>query len=171
MSSITGSRSTALSASAAWRCRGALSAIDQALWDIKGKHFDAPVWQLLGGRARQRSARDARDRAGQRSTRSSSARASPSQDDDYTALKIILFQHDHHPMRQASRIDDLVARFAAIRETVGWEIDLGVELHRNMQAGDAVMLADELAAPAAAVRRGPDPARQRRWRCARSPAR
>ena len=47
-------------------------------------------------------------------------------------------------MRQASRIEDLVARFAAIRETVGWEIDLGVELHRNMQAGDAVMLADEL---------------------------
>ena len=43
-------------------------------------------------------------------------------------------------MHQAARIDDLVARFAAIRETVGWGIDLGVELHRNMTAGDAVML-------------------------------
>ena len=29
---------------------GALSAIDLALWDIMGKHFQAPVWQLLGGR-------------------------------------------------------------------------------------------------------------------------
>ena len=29
---------------------GALSAADQALWDIMGKHFQAPVWQLLGGR-------------------------------------------------------------------------------------------------------------------------
>ena len=29
---------------------GALSAIDQALWDIKGKHYQAPVWDLLGGR-------------------------------------------------------------------------------------------------------------------------
>ncbi|MGD0982120.1 MAG: galactokinase, partial [Solirubrobacteraceae bacterium] len=32
---------------------GALSAIDQALWDLKGKHFEVPIWQLLGGRARK----------------------------------------------------------------------------------------------------------------------
>ncbi|MFV2064955.1 MAG: galactokinase, partial [Chloroflexota bacterium] len=29
---------------------GALSAIDIALWDIKGKHFGVPVWELLGGK-------------------------------------------------------------------------------------------------------------------------
>jgi len=27
----------------------AVSAIDVALWDIKGKHFNIPVWRLLGG--------------------------------------------------------------------------------------------------------------------------
>ncbi|MFC4243179.1 enolase C-terminal domain-like protein [Gryllotalpicola reticulitermitis] len=32
----------------------ALSAIDNALWDLRGKVFDAPVWQLLGGSARDR---------------------------------------------------------------------------------------------------------------------
>ena len=26
---------------------GAVSAVDIALWDIKGKHFDVPVWELL----------------------------------------------------------------------------------------------------------------------------
>ncbi len=31
---------------------GALSAIDIALWDIKGKHFGVPVWELLGGKYR-----------------------------------------------------------------------------------------------------------------------
>ena len=33
---------------------GAVSAVDIALWDIKGQHFQAPIWELLGGRCRDR---------------------------------------------------------------------------------------------------------------------
>lgn len=32
----------------------ALSGLDQALWDLKGRALGVPVWQLLGGRVRQR---------------------------------------------------------------------------------------------------------------------
>ncbi len=32
----------------------AISAVDNALWDLRGRVFDAPVWQLLGGPARER---------------------------------------------------------------------------------------------------------------------
>ncbi|MCU1583843.1 MAG: Mandelate racemase/muconate lactonizing enzyme C-terminal domain protein [Microbacteriaceae bacterium] len=32
----------------------AISAIDNALWDLKGRVLDAPVWQLLGGASRER---------------------------------------------------------------------------------------------------------------------
>jgi galactonate dehydratase len=122
----------------------AISAIDQALWDLKGKHFEVPVWQLLGGRAR-RAVRAMRVLDTGTLEQVVDASRAAVHDDGYTALKVILFQHDHHTVRQAARIGDLVARFAAIRETVGWEIDLGVELHRNMSAGDAVMLCGEIA--------------------------
>ncbi len=124
---------------------GAISALDQALWDLKGKRFEVPVWQLLGGRARRgvRAMKVVLDMGTIDQVVEAARRAV--NDEGYTALKIILFQDGHHLMRQAARIDDLVARFAAIRETVGWHIDLGVELHRNMTAGDAVLLCAELA--------------------------
>jgi galactonate dehydratase len=123
---------------------GALSAIDQALWDIRGKRLDEPVWSLLGGRAR-RAVRAMRvvDTGTLDEVVAAARRAVA--DEGYTALKVLLFQHDHHGLRHAARIEDLVARFAAVRETVGWGIDLGVELHRNMSSGDAVELCAELA--------------------------
>src|SRR5579871_5641427 len=33
---------------------GAVSAVDIALWDIKGQHLQAPIWELLGGKCRDR---------------------------------------------------------------------------------------------------------------------
>jgi L-rhamnonate dehydratase len=32
----------------------AISAVDNALWDLRGRVYDAPVWQLLGGASRER---------------------------------------------------------------------------------------------------------------------
>jgi galactonate dehydratase len=58
--------------------------------------------------------------------------------DGYTALKVLLFEPGHHLMRHAARVADMVARIAALRAAVGDEIDLGIELHRNMAPGESI---------------------------------
>ena len=121
---------------------GALSAIDQALWDIMGKHFQAPVWQLLGGRVRDRVRAMLVIDYGTIDAVVAQCRDAVAR--GYTALKILLFQDEHHTMRHGARLKDLVERTAAIREAVGWEIDLGIELHRNMVPGESIALIREL---------------------------
>lgn len=32
----------------------AISGIDQALWDLKGRHYNLPAWEMLGGKVRER---------------------------------------------------------------------------------------------------------------------
>ncbi|HZC25888.1 MAG TPA: mandelate racemase/muconate lactonizing enzyme family protein [Actinopolymorphaceae bacterium] len=122
---------------------GAISAVDQALWDIRGRHFEVPVWQLLGGRCRRavRAMKVISGRSGDEVAKAATDAASAG----YTAVKVILYGREHHAMRHAARLADLVERFAAIRDAVGWDLDVGIELHRNMAPGDAVQLCAEIA--------------------------
>lgn len=122
---------------------GAISAIDQALWDIRGKRYEEPIWQLLGGRSRTGVRAMKVIPTGVIAEVVAGALAAKSA--GYTAIKVLLFQHEHHQMRHADRIVDLVARLAAVRDAVGAETDIGVELHRNMQPGNAIALITELA--------------------------
>lgn len=115
---------------------GALSALDQALWDIKGKHYQAPVWDLLGGRVRDRVRAMLVVPYGTIDEVAAASKAAV--EEGYTALKIMVFQPEHHLMRHGARVKDMVDRMAAIREAVGWDIDLGIELHRNMALGESI---------------------------------
>jgi galactonate dehydratase len=121
---------------------GALSAIDQALWDIRGKHFEEPIWQLLGGRSRDRVRAMLVLNYGSIDEVIAEAKAGVAE--GYTALKFLLFRKDHHLMRHGHKLEDLVGQMAAMREAVGWNIDIGVELHRNMVPGEAIALIREL---------------------------
>lgn len=121
---------------------GAMSAIDQALWDLKGKKLGVPVYELLGGPVRDKVRAMLVLSYGTREQVVEAATAAVQA--GYTALKVLLFQPEHHGMRHGGRLHDLVQRMADLREAVGWEIDIGVELHRNMVPGEAIALIREL---------------------------
>jgi galactonate dehydratase len=121
---------------------GAISAIDQACWDIRGRTYETPVWNLLGGRSRK-AVRGMKVVWGQ--TKEALINDSlAAQKEGYTAIKVILHQHEHHGMRHAEKIEDLVNRMAELRDAVGNTLDIGVELHRNMQPGNSIALIKEL---------------------------
>ena len=122
----------------------ALSAIDMALWDIKGKAHGMPVYQLLGGLARKkvrlyghvtgRTAAEAAEQARQRAARGITAirfRAFH----DYDDLNL----HDH---RLAVR--QQVEYMEAIRAAVGDDVDIIVECHGRYDPEWAIELARQV---------------------------
>ncbi|MBI4306923.1 MAG: mandelate racemase/muconate lactonizing enzyme family protein [Chloroflexi bacterium] len=124
---------------------GAISAVDIALWDLAGKHHQVPAFNLLGGRQRDKvrlhylmaaSSNDSIDRLVERATFAKK--------EGFTALKVDPLPAGHQLLSRSELFDQSVKRMAAVRETVGWEIDIGVEIHRMLVPGDAIMLAVEL---------------------------
>ncbi|MDP6451966.1 MAG: mandelate racemase/muconate lactonizing enzyme family protein [SAR202 cluster bacterium] len=120
----------------------AISAIDQALWDIKGKRYDAPVWDLLGGRVRDKvRAMCLLNAQGKDGLVESAARAVR---DGFTAVKMTPFPIGWPEKRYPNLIRECTDIVAAIRETVGWDVDIGVEIHRNMVPSEAIVFAQQI---------------------------
>ncbi|GAB7021329.1 galactonate dehydratase [Halostagnicola bangensis] len=119
----------------------AIAGIDQALWDIKGKRYDAPVFELLGGHARDRI-RVYQWIGGDRPEEVGEA-AAKKVDAGFTALKM-------NATAELRRIDspDTVAaardRLAEVRDAVGDDVDIGVDFHGRVSKPMAKRLAKAL---------------------------
>lgn len=121
----------------------AMSAIDMALWDILGKSVDLPVHQLLGGKVRDKVKVFANVVGDTVAARGASAREQV--DAGYLSLRTQPFLPGWELETPTKVIGDAVAIVAAIREAVGYEVDLGLEIHRNLRPEEAITLASELA--------------------------
>lgn len=140
---------------------GGMSAVDIACWDIKGKAFGVPVYQLLGGKCRK----DLRCYASQiQSDWCNDRRALSAKEDyreaalkalaeGYDAVKVDLFQYDRNGVMWAYNLCGCLSsdflkmceeRIQAVREAVGPDVDIIVENHAATDAGTAIQLAKVL---------------------------
>ena len=120
----------------------AISGIDMALWDIKGKRLDAPVWDLLGGRARHK-VRGIFLGVGGETPSEVAERAKVAIDRGYSALKFTPMPREWQLVKYPRLIDEAIDMLAAVRETVGKDFDIGIEIHRNMRPSEAVVFCEK----------------------------
>jgi galactonate dehydratase len=121
----------------------AQSAIDIALWDIIGQWVGLPVYQLLGGKCRDRVKVFANVRGDSLEERARSAQAQVAR--GFTSLRTIPMFLGFEKQTATKVVKDAVAIVHSIREAVGDEVDLGLEIHRNLEPDAAILLANELA--------------------------
>ena len=119
----------------------AISGIDQALWDIKGKYYNAPIHDLLGGACRDKL-KVYRWIGGDRPDDvKNSALEAISQ--GYSAVKMNATEEMHY-VDSFAKIEPVCARLAAIRDAVGSKLDVAVDFHGRVHKPMAKVVAKEL---------------------------
>ena len=126
--------------------QGALSAIDIALWDIKGKRLGVPIYDLMGGKTRDRVRCYMHVDSGEDGTADDLAKdAAKAVSQGFTAVRFTPFPHDYYLHRSYSEwADEAVERVAAVRESVGSDVDICVEIHRQMAPAESIALGRRL---------------------------
>ena len=119
----------------------ALAGIDQALWDIKGKSLGVPVYDLLGGKVRDKIrvySWIGGDRPGE-----TAAQAKERAARGFTAIKMNASEELQY-VDSFEKVDRVLANVAAIREAVGPHFGIGVDFHGRVHKPMAKVLFKEL---------------------------
>ena len=119
----------------------AIAGIDQALWDLKGKQLGTPVYDLMGGAARDRI-RVYQWVGGDRPEDVADG-AREKVEAGFTALKMNATA-ELRRIDTPAQIEAAGERLAAVREAVGDEVDIGVDFHGRVAKSMAKRLAAEL---------------------------
>ena len=133
---------------------GAIGGVETALWDLAGKVLEVPIYQLLGGKYRDRLrlyADVGRGSGGIDTPQAWAQRAREGVADGYQAIKFDIdhsadeLQHD--PVNRGlslAELDKMTALVAAVREAVGDDIDVCIDCHGLYNVRDVLLLAQRL---------------------------
>ena len=121
---------------------GALSGIEMAMWDVFGKSVGLPVWQLLGGKVRERIR--TYTGIGGKTPEECTHHARQAVAEGFRAVKMVGATEPMRFVETPRTIDQMVARVAAVREAVGDEVDIAVDLHRRLSPTMASIFIKEL---------------------------
>jgi len=119
----------------------AIAGIDQALWDLKGKQFGAPAYELLGGPARERI-RVYQWVGGDRPDDVAGA-AREQVEAGFTALKMNATP-EFRRIESPANVEAAAERLRTVREAVGDEVQIGVDFHGRVAKSMAPKLAAAL---------------------------
>lgn len=119
----------------------AVSGIEQALWDIAGKAMGQPVYNLLGGAARTQIRVYANGWGGGGSLDKLTDAAKGVVARGFTAMKFDPFPNPWRAYISRRDEDMAVERVAAVREAVGPDVEILVEVHRRLAPMHAVRVA------------------------------
>lgn len=119
----------------------AISGIEQALWDIKGKWLNVPVYELLGGAVRNKIkvySWIGGDRPGE-----VAEGALQKLKEGYSAIKLNATP-EFEWIDTNVKVQEAVERVQAIRDAVGYKMEVGLDFHGRVHKGMAKRLMKEL---------------------------
>ena len=119
----------------------AIAGIDQALWDIKGKYYNAPIYDLLGGACRD-SMRVYCWIGGDRPADVGAA-ALEKKNEGFTAIKMNATE-ELQMVDSYEKIDAVLERVAAIRSSCGKYFGIAIDFHGRVHKPMAKVLAKKL---------------------------
>jgi len=122
---------------------GALSAIDIALWDIAGKYHNVPVYQLIGGKCRDKAR--VYDHVFGKTKEELINGCVRAKEMGFTAVGHLTPFLDEpfdipYFKSHADKMADAIETVGKYREAVGNEVDLCIEIHRRLTPAEAIVL-------------------------------
>jgi len=146
----------------------ALSGVEIALWDLAGKALGLPVYQLLGGKMRDKVRVYCDSQTESPTDPQAKEKLAGIRDMGFTALKIDIDDRNDPNRWDAvnwtasnAEIDTMIGKIAFVRESFPKRVDLAVDMARALRHDDGQARGEGGRAVQAAVPRGARPARER----------